>query len=196
MKLETERLVIREWRDSDVECYITLSGDVGYNCFVRPGHFLVHSEDEARNKVRERIKLFSERRLGKFPIFLKETGEFVGTCGLELFDFDGRPEIELGYRLCLKYWGRGYATEAAVAALRYGFGDLELKRIMAIALPQNVASLRVLDKLGSVYLCDFLFAGLTYRLYDVPRTRYVGLDQEPGASQVPESGSPPALRTV
>lgn len=195
--LETERLVIREWRDSDVDCLMTMSRDVGYNCFAPPGHFLLHSEDEARNKLCERISLFSERRLGKFPVFLKETGEFIGTCGLELFDYDARPEVELGYRLCLQYWGRGYATEAAVAALRYGFGDLELRRIMALALSQNVASLKIIEKLGSVYLRDFRHvSGMTFRLYGISRDRYVASGPDPEVNQAGEGGLSQASRAV
>lgn len=171
--LETERLVLRNWIESDVDCYMILSHDVGYNCFSRPGHFLVRTASEAEAKIRDRMNLFRERRLGKFPMFLKDTGEFIGTCGLAPFQLAGQTEVEMGYRLCLEYWGQGYATEAAAAALRYGFADLGLKQIMAFALPQNVASLHVLDKLGARYLHDFIYAGLTHRLYQLPRDKFV-----------------------
>lgn len=53
MKLETERLVVRNWQESDVECYMRMAKDVGYNCFSRPGHFLVNSAEEAREKSRK-----------------------------------------------------------------------------------------------------------------------------------------------
>jgi ribosomal-protein-alanine N-acetyltransferase len=104
---------------------------------------------------------------------LRDTGEFVGTCGLEPFEFGNQPEVELGYRLCLKHWGQGYATEAANAVLRYGFDTLGLHKTMAFALPQNVASLRILEKLGAVYLHDFVHADLMHRLYDLPRSKFV-----------------------
>jgi RimJ/RimL family protein N-acetyltransferase len=165
MILETERLLLREWRESDVDYYMTLASDVGYNCFSLPGRFLVHSAEEAREKVRQRLRLFDERKLGKFPIFLKGTGEFIGTCGIEPFELEGRSEVELGYRLCLKFWGQGYAKEAATGILSYGRGDLKLARIMAFALPQNKASLRILDQLGFRYLHDFPHADLPHRLY-------------------------------
>ena len=169
MILETERLVLRNWQVSDLNCYLTLSTDVGYNCFTQPGRFLVRSDEEAMEKIQERITLFERRGLGKFPIFLKGTGEFVGTCGMEPYELDGQPEIELGYRLCLKHWGCGYATESAAAILRYGFGDLSLKRIIAFALLQNSASLRVLEKLGGLYLRTFSHNDLPHRLYEFPR---------------------------
>jgi [ribosomal protein S5]-alanine N-acetyltransferase len=116
MRLETERLVVRNWQESDVECYVRLANDVGYNCFSRPGHFLVNSVEEAKEKISERMKLFKERKLGKFPAFLKDTGEFIGTCGIEPYQLGDRAEVELGYRLCLDYWGKGYAREAATLA--------------------------------------------------------------------------------
>jgi ribosomal-protein-alanine N-acetyltransferase len=167
MILETKRLVLRNWLESDVNCYMILAKDVGYNCFSRPGHFLVHTTEEAKEKIQHRMILFNERKLGKFPIFLQGTGEFIGTCGLESFDLAGLTEVELGYRLCLKHWGQGYAAESAAAVLRYGFGDLNLNRIKALALPQNRASLRILEKLGFQYLHDFVYAELPHRLYEI-----------------------------
>jgi len=167
MLLETERTVLRNWLESDVSCYLALAKDVGYNCFSVPGHFLVHTTEEAKRKIDDRINLFNERKLGKFPIFLRETGEFIGTCGLEPYELSGQKEIELGYRLCLKHWGKGYAAEAAVAVLRYGFEDLNLKKIIAFAVPQNKASLRILERLGFQYLNDFVDADLPHRLYEM-----------------------------
>jgi RimJ/RimL family protein N-acetyltransferase len=174
MMLETERLVLRNWRESDVDHYLVLAGDVGYHCFSRPGRFMVHDAKEARAKVRERMLLFDRRKLGKFPIFLKgnglkETGKFIGTCGIEPFRLDGQPEVELGYPLCLEFWGKGYAREAAAAMLNYGFDDLKLAKIMAFVLPQNKASVKILDKLGFRYLRDFTHADLCHRLYEFPQ---------------------------
>lgn len=168
MILETQRLVLRNWQETDVNHYLVLAHDVGYNCFSLPGRFLVHTTEEAREKVRHRIRLFDERKLGKFPIFLRATGEFMGTCGMEPFDLEGQPEIELGYRLCLNFWGKGYAREAAKGMLSYGFRDLKLAKIMAFALPQNKASLKILDQLGFRYLREFLHADLPHRLYEFP----------------------------
>lgn len=170
MQLETVRLVLRNWRESDVDSYMILASDVGYNCFAPPAYFQVRNQTEAKEKILERIRLFDERELGKFPVFLKQNGEFIGTCGIEPFDMDGQAEVELGYRICLRYWGNGYATEAATAILRHGFGDLNLEKIMALALPQNRASLRVLEKIGFRYLRDFIFFNnLPFRLYEILR---------------------------
>jgi [ribosomal protein S5]-alanine N-acetyltransferase len=169
MILKTERLMVRSWRESDVDCYMTLAKDVGYNCFAPPGFFLADTVEEARAKIQQRMALFGEHKLGKFPVFLKDTGEFVGTCGIEPYELDGRSEVELGYRLCLNHWGKGYAAEAARAVLCYAFEDLELEKILGLALPQNRASLKILEKLGFQYRRDFVHAGLTHRLYEFAR---------------------------
>ena len=173
LTLETERLTVRNWRESDVSSYLVLASDVGYNCFSPPGRFLVNSQEEAKEKIRERMDLFDRQRLGKFPVFLKAADEFVGTCGMEPFELDGGTEVELGYRLCLKHWGRGYAEEAAAALLRHGFEALNCARIMAFVLPQNRASVRILEKLGFAYLHDFMHYDLSHQLYEYPRERFV-----------------------
>ena len=175
LTLETERLTLRNWLETDVASYMLLATDVGYNCFSPPGRFLVSSAEEAREKIRERINLFERHKLGKFPVFLKATGEFIGTCGMEPFELDGRGEVELGYRLCLKHWGFGYAEEAAAAILRHGFGALHCARIMAFVLPQNRASVKILEKLGFRYLREFMHYDLSHRLYEYPRDCRTGL---------------------
>jgi [ribosomal protein S5]-alanine N-acetyltransferase len=170
---QTERLFLRNWLDEDVNSYLVLAHDVGYSCFSPPGRFLVRSREEAAEKMRQRRKLFDEQCLGKFPIFLKDSGEFIGTCGLEPYELDGAAEVELGYRLCLKHWGKGYAAEAANAILRYGFGTLKRDTIWAFALPQNRASLKVLEKLGFEYRREFLHAELPHRLYEIRRDQFM-----------------------
>ncbi|HXJ18421.1 MAG TPA: GNAT family N-acetyltransferase [Candidatus Polarisedimenticolia bacterium] len=172
MILETERLILRNWRESDVDCYMALAHDIGYNCFSPPGAYLVHDAEGARRQIRRRMALFEQRQMAKFPIFLRDTGEFIGTYGLEPAEVEGQSEIELGYRLCLKYWGSGYATEAATAVLRYGFGDLNLRKIVAFTVQQNRASVKILQKLGFRYEREFLHAGLPHRLYETTRARF------------------------
>jgi [ribosomal protein S5]-alanine N-acetyltransferase len=171
MLIETPRLTLREWRETDLDCYLTLSRDIGYNCFSPPGAYLVRDEQEAREQIRKRMALFGRLRIAKFPIFLKDRAEFIGTCGLEPVEIDGATEVELGYRLCLKHWGHGYAEEAAAGVLRYGFQELGMERIVAFALPQNRASVRILEKLGFEYQREFLHAGIPHRLYEMVRSR-------------------------
>ena len=97
----------------------------------------------------------------------------IGYCGLSYVDdLGGHPEVALGYRLARRYWGRGYASEAAHATIDYGFEVLGLRRIVATIDPGNTASVRVAVKAGMVYERDVMLAGYTYpdRVYAVHKT--------------------------
>jgi RimJ/RimL family protein N-acetyltransferase len=76
-----------------------------------------------------------------------------------------RNEIDLGYRFGTKFWGKGYATEAAFASLRYGFNKLQLPRIIGRVLPENIASVRVLEKCGMTYLGEEVVHGYLHKTY-------------------------------
>ncbi|MGH9687719.1 MAG: GNAT family N-acetyltransferase [Candidatus Acidiferrales bacterium] len=173
MQIETKRLFLREWRESDVDSYIAMSRDIGYNCFSPPGAYSVRDEVEAASEIRKRVALFAERGFAKFPVFLKQGREFIGTCGLQPVQVEGNEEIELGYRLCLKYWGHGYASEAAAAVLRHGLDELNLGKLKAFVLPQNRASVRILEKLGFRYEREFLHAGIPHRLYEMTKQEFL-----------------------
>ena len=165
MRIETERLIIRPWSLDDVKHYQAMSVDVGYNCFTPPGVYLVKDEVEAVERVKARMQIFTDYKIGKMPIFLKATGEFIGTCGADRCELEGKPELELGYRLMLNHWSKGYATEAAEGMLKYLLNDLKIPKVHAFAVYQNPASLKVIEKVGFTYLRDFLWFNLTHRLY-------------------------------
>ncbi len=103
---------------------------------------------------------------GLWAVIHKADRRVIGFCGLTHFDdIDGRPEIELGYRLARAYWGHGLATEAARAARDHAFGTLVLPRLVAAIDPANVRSLRVAEKTGLRYEKDVIFQGKPGRLY-------------------------------
>jgi ribosomal-protein-alanine N-acetyltransferase len=81
---------------------------------------------------------------------LRSSDEVIGVTGLTHLD-DG-PEVEVGYRFLNRCWGRGYATEAARASIAYGFSELGLDRIVAVTLPKNIASRRVMEKCGMSFV--------------------------------------------
>jgi len=165
--IETERLLIRPWTAQDVPYYQAMSTDVGYTCFSPPGIFLVKDEAEALQKVNMRIKLFEEHLIGKFLIFEKSSGAFVGTCGGDFFDFNGKKEIELGYRMMLSQWGKGFATESAAALINYLLKDVKASSVFGFALHQNRQSLKILEKIGMNYQQEFTWVGLPHKLYRV-----------------------------
>ncbi len=96
--------------------------------------------------IQTRINDYKKYGYGRWAAFLKNEMQFVGWAGLAyLPEFD---EIDLGYRFLPEYWGLGIATEASRAILNYGFDSLKLRRIVAIAIKENKASIRVMEKVG------------------------------------------------
>ena len=96
----------------------------------------------------------------------------IGRCGL--VHLDNTPEIEVGYLFAADCWGKAYATEAARAALDYGFTELDLDRIVAITRPENLASQRVLEKIGMRFERNARYYDMEVRYFSIPRARYRG----------------------
>jgi [ribosomal protein S5]-alanine N-acetyltransferase len=123
----------------------------------------------------ERIREFAGRQVAHFDrlgyclwkLLLKETSEMICFCGLQ--PLDGTAETEIGWWLAQAWWGQGLATEAARAALRDGFERAGLKRIVAVALPANRASIHVMGKLGMKYEREMIHRGFDVVLYAVNR---------------------------
>lgn len=110
------------------------------------GEPVIQSMREMEKAIQVRINNYGKYGYGRWATFLKEEMQFVGWSGLAyLPEFD---EIDLGYRFLPIYWGLGIATEASRAILRYGFDALKLEKIIAIAMKENTASIRVMEKIG------------------------------------------------
>jgi len=168
--IETERLMIRPWQKTDVPHWNALALDVGYNVFsAPPGVYLVKDYADAVKRIEAKMKAFDDAGISKMPIFKKSSGAFVGTCGADFFDLEGRREIELGYRLMLDHWGKGYATEASRAMTDYLLSDAGFSQLHAFVHPYNRASVKVLEKLDFDFVRGFVWAGLPHRLYRISR---------------------------
>lgn len=165
MLFETERLTLHGWTLDHVPAHRLMAADVGYTCFSTPGFFGFRDEAELAEKVAKRAKQFAETGFGKYVVYEKGTNSFVGTCGIEPFDNNGKPGHELGYRLMLEHWGKGYATEAATGAMKYYFDVLKQPLLHAFALPQNAVSLKIIRKLGFERSGEVKYNGLTNHLF-------------------------------
>jgi len=108
---------------------------------------IVHAEEVLDKVILPQYKSYG---VGRWAVYLKSSSEFTGWCGLKYIA--ERNEYDLGYRYLSAYWGKGYATEAAMACLQFGFEIRKLERIVGRAMPENVASLRVLEKCGMHYI--------------------------------------------
>jgi hypothetical protein len=104
---------------------------------------------------------------GMWATIHKETGKFIGRCGLTPMDIEGHEEIEVGYMLAKEYWGQGLATEAAQAILRYGFEQAGLSRLICVINPGNQASSRVALKIGMTLEIDGDVNGEPTLLYSI-----------------------------
>lgn len=123
------------------------------------------SVDRTRAMIARLISHERQQGFGLWAVELTETGELIGDAGLFLVETVG-PEVELAYHFGRAWWGRGYATEAAIASLEYGFRECGLTEIIAICYPEHAASRRVMEKAGMRY------AG-TARYYDTDVVKYV-----------------------
>lgn len=130
------------------------------------------TEEQTRATIEASTAHWDEHGFGLWAFHEQSSGGFVGRGGLKwyaLSDLDGRREVGLAYAVLSSCWNNGFATEMARGALDVGFGQLGLDRIGSWALPRNVASQRVLEKLGFQYQCDFMFAGLVHKYYYLDR---------------------------
>lgn len=144
-ELRTDRLVLRRWRDSDLEPWAAMNADPAVREHL--GEPLTREQSDA--SVARFEADFGRRGYGWWAVELRATGEFIGFAGLDEVD-DDLPftGVEIGWRLTRSAWGHGYATEAAKAALAYGFETLELPEILAVTTATNVRSQAVMRRIG------------------------------------------------
>ena len=146
MQIRTERLVLRRWRPSDREPFARLNADREVMRYLLAP--LSRAESDA---FVERIEAhFDQRGFGLWAVEAVGTAPFVGYVGLAYHDFPAHftPAVEIGWRLDRPYWGHGYATEAARAALADGFERIGLREIVSFTIPANLPSIRVMERLG------------------------------------------------
>lgn len=144
--IETERLLLRQWREEDKEPFAKLNGDARVREFF-PSILNKEESDHLFGLLSAHIEKYG---WGMWAAELKSTGEFIGFIGIWEIPFTAHftPAVEIGWRLAFEHWGKGYATEGALAALRYGFETLHLKEIVALTAVENRRSRNVMEKIG------------------------------------------------
>jgi ribosomal-protein-alanine N-acetyltransferase len=159
--LTTERLVLRPPTLDDLPAWHAIYLDAEEVWYGAPRSSL----GENRDKLERQIAQFEEHGFGMCAVEL--VGETIGAAGLQ--PLEGGPEIEVGYRFLKEHWGHGYATESARASIAYGFDELGLERIVAVALETNLASRRVLEKCGLNEIGLAHVYGLEHMKYEIRR---------------------------
>ena len=169
--IETERLLLREMRDEDLDGLFTLDSNPNVHKYL--GNRPIKTKAEAQTVIDSVKQQYKQRGIGRFTVIEKATGNFVGWSGLRLnteYNMNGfTTYYDIGYRLIEDYWGKGYATESGKAAAKYAFEVLNLKRLYATTHIDNHASHNALLKIGLHYLNDFYFPPekMTLRWYKI-----------------------------
>ena len=151
--IETARLRLRRWKESDREPFSRINSDPRVMEFFPA--CLTRDESDALIGLAETH--FERYGFGPFAAELRPGGELAGFIGLMVPPFDAHftPCVEIGWRLGADYWNQGLATEGAEAAARFAFGELGLREIVSFTVPGNVRSRRVMEKLGMLYDGEF-----------------------------------------
>ena len=161
MQIETPRLIIRAFEPRDAEPWLTLVNDPEVTRYTPPSPPATLETFQGAQERRHAME--RERGYAMWVVEAKDSGAFLGQCGLYPAERTG-PEIELAYHFNPAAWGQGYATEAATAVLGYGLGPVGLDQVIAVIMPANNASCRVVEKAGMRFV-----GSATY--YDLPDVR-------------------------
>lgn len=144
--LRTPRLLLRSWRDEDLTAFAELNADPEVRRWF-PGTLTREQSDASAARLQAHI---AEHGFGFWAVEVPGIAPFIGFVGLQHVSFAASftPAVEAGWRLARAHWDKGYATEAARAALGHGFGPLGLAEIVSFAVPGNLASRRVMERVG------------------------------------------------
>lgn len=161
--IETDRLLLRNFTINDAPLIYDLNLDPEV---IRYTYDPIKDMEHARQVLEQTIlPQYALYNYGRWAVHLKTDLQFIGWCGLK--NIPQRDEIDLGYRFKKEFWGKGYATEAAFACIKYGFEKLKLNRIIGRAIPGNIASLKVLEKCGMTFLKEETIDGYPAKTYEI-----------------------------
>lgn len=144
--IETERLILRTWKDADAQAYFNINQD------PRVIEYLLGSltMQQVTDFMRYMNSQFDEIGMALWAVEEKSTGKLMGYIGFDPIKWEAPfgQTNEIAWRLGSEFWGKGYATEGAKAVLEYGFNKRGLKEVVSFTVPANVRSLRVMEKIG------------------------------------------------
>ncbi len=179
--LTTTRLLLRDWKNTDREPFAALNADPRVMRFM-PTCLAANESDALLDRIQEQ---FRKHGCGLFATELRTSGAFIGFIGLAVPEFKAKftPCVEVGWRLSAENWNQGLATEGAQAVLRHAFEILKLSELVSFTVPANLASRRVMEKIGMVHSSsdDFDHPSLTeghplrrHVLYRITRSAWMG----------------------
>jgi RimJ/RimL family protein N-acetyltransferase len=167
-RLETARLILREWQEGDFDGYARLCADPEVMRYLG-GH--TFSVLEAWRHMAYLVGHWALRGFGHWAIEEKATGQFVGRLGFQ--EPQGWPGFEVGWTLARDRWGRGYATEGAMTALEYAFSTMGRTHVISLIHPENHASIAVAKRLGETLEGETTVLGRPVEIYGTTRDRWM-----------------------
>jgi ribosomal-protein-alanine N-acetyltransferase len=144
---QTKRLLLRHFTMDDLGPLAAMHSDPEVARFIGG----VSTPEQTRDRLENWIEEYQRYGFSKWAVILRSTGELIGRCGLSPELIDGVSQWELGWTLARGHWGRGYATEAAAAAMDLCFHGLGHQRLISLIRPGNLASMRVAERIGMTY---------------------------------------------
>ena len=161
--IETNRLLLRTFTIDDVQLIYDLNNDKDVTRFTYDPIADISKATEVLEKII--LPQYALYNHGRWAVHVKTGLPFIGWCGLKYRP--ERNEVDLGYRFKRSAWGQGYATEAAYACVKYGFEKLKIGKITGRAVPENVGSWRVLEKIGMQFTREELVDGHWAKTYEL-----------------------------
>jgi RimJ/RimL family protein N-acetyltransferase len=169
MILETPRLILRPFREKDVERFAELMANHDFMRFS-----LGPNTHEQTQRVLQKFLSWNQTGLpSQFAVIFRGNNELIGYCGFLHQEIDGRNEIEIGYRLHPDHWNRGLASEAAQVVRDHAFRDLNLPKVISLIHPDNIASRRVAEKNRMKIERKTVFRGFPTLVFAITREQWL-----------------------
>lgn len=173
-KIETKHLILRHLSLSDVHGIFELDSNPTVHKYL--GNKPIATIEEAEKNIKSNIRQHKERGIARWAAIEKSSGDFIGWSGLRLnndLTYNNTTNFyDIGYRFIPRYWGKGYATESSIIALDYFFNTMKKGLLIGIAEVENIASNRVLEKIGLQFKEDFLIDGVIANWYELKKEDY------------------------
>lgn len=166
--IETERLIFRKFTLDDLPMLIEQRSDPEVNKYL--GGTAMQNPEALSKRIRFYISCYEKFGFGSCAMIWKPTGEMIGSAGIQPLEDSG--EIEVGYSMIKRFWGKGIGTEAAHGWLTYGFNTAGLERIVAVAIEGNLASIHIMEKLGMHYEKTELHYGEECLFYAISKEEF------------------------
>ncbi|MBW4577564.1 MAG: GNAT family N-acetyltransferase [Aphanothece sp. CMT-3BRIN-NPC111] len=167
--IDTARMRLRPLAKSDLDSLARIYSDpdvMKYRLYSQPASF-----EQTQESLQSYLAHWERYGFGRWAVVHKPNQQFIGHCGLENLPILG--EVELNYLLAKEYWGRGLTTEAARSLIKYGFETLKLQGLVALAKPENLASLRIMQKIGMQYERVVQLYGVEWVMYAIERHKCI-----------------------